>query len=290
MKGAVAAEVADTKASLQAQLQAGSIVQADHDFAVGQLDAYAAAMDTNIDRRGACPASAGLAAFNFPGYPASGDLLRTILPADTFYGADVAAGGTLVDLTLTPPGLLTYNDLLPASTTSCAAPSCACTKLEALAADTVASRAEAVQNNVISRLDRTNGRLGAQKARKLELLKNVLDNQPALYEFIVDLSTGLEPIADPEEAVLDDLIGVYVSGPLAYGVNGQPNIADSLLQRTTILDLNVTTNATAIGVLAERCQARRHASWRGLRDASLVRGQVAHLRAPRARAGARARD
>ena len=79
-----------------------------------------------------------------------------------------------------------------------------------------------------------------QKARKLELIKAIVENELELYDFIIDLSKGLEPLSDPEHANLDDVIGVYVDGPLAYGVDGQPNIADSMLKRTPIMELNIT--------------------------------------------------
>jgi hypothetical protein len=254
MKDTVKTEVDNVLVSLQAQLQSGSIMRADHDTAVSQLSTYRTDMLTNMDRRGACPA---LAAYNYAGYPAIGGLAGSIIPADDVWTAGLGGGAPLVTVSLVPPpgSLLTYNDLLPAPAAACAA-NCLCAKMESVAAASHRSRLETMQNNLIARLDRNGGRLGAQKERKLALLKQVLESQTELYDFIVDLSKGLEPLNNPEEAVLDDVIAVYVDGPLAFGVNGQPNIADSMLKRTTILDLNLTSNANAVGELAERCQAR----------------------------------
>ena len=55
--------------------------------------------------------------------------------------------------------------------------------------------------------------------------------------------------------MLDDVIAVYVDGPSVFGINGQPNVADGLLKRSTILALNVTVGGD-FGRLVERCQAR----------------------------------
>ena len=239
---------------LQVQLQAGAITQTEHDSAEADVRAYMADMTTNIARRGKCP---GLASYNYPGYPATGPRAEDVIPADALWAADIGAGADLLAVTLTPPAgtALTYNDMLPGGTSPCDA-ACVCTKLETLAEAQYTARFTTMQDDLIARLDRNKGRLGAQKARKLELLKDILDTRPELYEFIVDLSTGLEPLTKPDVATLDGVIAIYVEGPLAYGVDGRPNVADSLLKRTTILELDAATDPNAMGTLVERCQVR----------------------------------
>jgi hypothetical protein len=133
-----------------------------------------------------------------------------------------------------------------------------CTKIDTVADKEHSSRFAQMQDKLIARLDRNKGRLGEQKARKLALLKEMLADRPELFTFVVDLSTGLEPLMKPEQAQLDALIAVYVDGPLSLGVDGSPNIADSQLKRNTILELNQTTTPSAIGILVERCQVRHH--------------------------------
>lgn len=239
---------------LQVQLQAGAITQAEHDSAEADVRAYVADMATNIARRGKCP---DLASYNYPGHPATGPSAGDVIAADDVWAAGIGGGADLLAVTLTPPAgtPLTYNDMLPGGVSPCDA-ACVCAKLETLAEAQYASRFTTMQDDLIARLDRTKGRLGAQKTRKLELLKEILETRPELYEFIVDLSTGLEPLTRPELATLDGVIAIYVDGPLAYGVDGRPNVADSLLKRTTILELDAATNPNAMGTLVERCQVR----------------------------------
>ena len=243
-------EVDDELLTLQAQLQSSSITQADHDIAKDQLEVYLASMQTNIERRGACPA---LAAFNYGGYNSA--LGGSVLPADTFYAASIGSGAAVVDVSLTPPGgtTLLYNTLLPGGGPTCDA-TCVCTKLEEVTTATRTARFETMQNSLIARLDRNTGRLGAQKTRKLELIKDVVENELELYDFIIDLSTGLMPLEDPEHAKLDDVISIYVNGPDAYGEAGQPNIADSSLKRTTIMELYISVDENDIAELTARCQ------------------------------------
>jgi hypothetical protein len=131
-----------------------------------------------------------------------------------------------------------------------------CTKIDTVAEKLFTSRFTKMQEKLIARLDRNKGRLGAQKAKKLALLKEMLDERPELFDFVVDLSTGLDPLFKPEQAQLDGLITLYVDGPLVYGTDGRPNIADSQLKRVTILELDQSTDPSAIGVLVERCQVR----------------------------------
>lgn len=246
-------EVDDELLTLQAQLQSSSITQADYDDSKSQLELYRDNMRTNIGRRGACPAA--LSAFNYGGYTSV--LGGTVIPADSFYVASIGSGAAVIDVSLTPPGgtTLLYNTLLPGGGPSCDA-TCVCTKLEEVAAAARTARFETMQNGLIARLDRNSGRLGAQSARKLELIKEVVENELELYDFIIDLSTGLMPYEDPENAKLDDVISIYVNGPDAYGETGQPNIADSLLKRTTIMELDIAVSPDDIGLLAERCQVR----------------------------------
>jgi hypothetical protein len=246
-------EVDDELLTLRAQLQSSSITQADHDTAKAQLELYRSNMRTNLDRRGACPA---LAAYNYQGY--IGSLGGNVIPADNFYAASIGSGASMIAVSLSPPGgtALIYNTLLPGGGPACDAV-CVCIKLEEVAAAARTARFESMQKNLIARLDRNNGRLGAQKARKLELIKEVVENQLELFDFIIDLSKGLMPYEDPEHAELDDVISIYVNGPDAYGEDGQPNIADSLLKRTPIMDLNITAQPDDIGLLTERCQVNK---------------------------------
>ena len=246
---------------LAAKLQTGTIDQTQHDAAEAQVVAYRAGMDTNLRRRGNCD---GLASYNYAGYPSAADPSK--IPADTVYDVSIGGSDPLSDVSLDPAAAgttLTYNSILPGAVTACEGapntpsdPACVCDKLVAVAEAAYTSRFETMQTRLISRLDRTNGRLGAQKTRKLALLRNIVDNRAELFEFIVDLSKGLEPLSDPGRALLDDVIAVYVDGPMAFGVNGQPNAADSALKRTTILELNQTTNANARGELVNRSLVR----------------------------------
>lgn len=251
MKETLEEEMTVARMDLALQLQASTIDQATHDAADADLEAYLTTMTANVNSRGACPV---LQRFNTDGYPVDGANPRSVLRADTVWDASIPSVG-FSPVTLTPPvgSGLTYNDLLPGSVTSCDV-SCSCSKLDTIAEATYASRFTTMQTDLIARLDRNSGRLGAQKARKLELMREIVTNSQELYDFIIDLSTGLQPLEDPEHAVLDDVIAVYVDGPLAYGVDGQPNAADSLLKRTTILELDQDADASAMGVLAQRCQ------------------------------------
>ena len=253
MNNTIKAEVNDILLNLAAQLQSSSITQAQHDQAEADVNSYQGNMYTNLDRRGQC---SGLSSYNYPGYPASGTSAGVYVPSDTVYDASIGGGAALVPVSLTPPNgtTLSYNSILPNSTNNCPS-SCVCTKLELVAEAASTARFDTMQTKLVSRLDRTNGRLGAQKARKLALLKTITQDTPELFEFIIDLSKGLEPLTNPEQAVLDDIIAVYVGGPLAYGINGQPNAADSALQRSTILEVN-STNPSGRGILVERSQVR----------------------------------
>lgn len=255
MNDTIGTEVQSALLTAAARRQAGSVTQAQYEAAKADLEAYRDDMRRNLERRGNCP---DLASFDYAGYPSSGASAGTIVPADT-WDASIGGGASLIDVSLNPPAGsgLTYNDLLPGSVNSCTgsgADPCVCNKLEAVAEAVFESRFSTMQTNLISRLDRTNGRLGAQKTQKLDMLRDILDNRSELYEFIIDLSTGLEPLSNPENALIDDVIAVYVDGPLAYGINGQPNAADSALKRTPILELNQTADPDARGKLAERAQ------------------------------------
>jgi hypothetical protein len=252
MNDTMVAEVDDVLLNIQAQKQSGTLSNSDHATAEAQLTAYRNSMSDNIANR--APACSALAPYNYAGYPSSGGTAGTIVPSDSVYNSG-ATSAALVNVTLDPPpgSSLTYNDLLPGSVTTCAADACICTKIVSLAEAAKTSRFDTMQTQLIARLDRTNGRLGAQKTRKLGLLRTIVVDTPALFEFIIDLSQGLEPLTNPENALIDDVIAVYVDGPSAYGVNGQPNAADSALKRTTILELN-QTNPDARGILVERSQ------------------------------------
>jgi hypothetical protein len=252
MKETIKTEVNEVLLNLEVQQQTMSITQAEFNQSKADVELYHDSMLTNIDRRGKCPV---IARFNYQGYPTTGTLARTIVDSDTVWDAGIGGGLNLIPVSLNPPAgsSLTYNTMLPGAVISCP-DSCVCTKLDNVAEATFTSRYESMQNMLIARLDRTNGRLGAQKSRKLALMKKVIESNVELYDFIIDLSTGLEPLTKPEYAVLDDVIAVYVDGPLAYGIDGQPNIADSVLRRTTILDLDQATDPLAMGKLLERCQ------------------------------------
>ena len=249
-------EVDDELLSLQAQLQSSSISEADHDTAKDQLELYLEGMRSNIERRGQCPA---LAAYNYGGYNSA--LGGAVIPADTFYAASIGSGAAIIDVSLTPPAgtTLLYNMLLPGGGPACDA-TCVCTKLEDVAGAAKSARFETMQNRLIARLDRNTGRLGAQKTRKLEMIKDVVENELELYDFIIDLSTGLMPLEDPEHAKLDDVISIYVNGPDSYGESAQPNIADSNLKRTTIMELDIAVSENHIGELTARCQVWQPAS------------------------------
>lgn len=246
-------EVDERLLSLQAQLQSTSIDVTEHNAAVADLEAYRSDMLFNVEARGACPF---LQDFNYGGYPSTGNV-GTIIPEDKLY--DLNAGGSAASIrpvSLTPPAgsLLTYNDLLPDGGPNCNI-TCVCDKFYELAEASRQARFQSMQTQLVNRLDRNSGRLGAQKTRKLEILKEIIETELELYDFIIDMSTGLEPLNKPEEAVLDDVIAVYVNGPAAYGVSGQPNVADSMLKRTPIMELNISDSSSdALGVLVERCQ------------------------------------
>lgn len=255
MNDTIYAEVQSAMLNAAAKRQAGTVTQTQYDAAKADLEAYRDNMETNLERRGNCP---DLAQWDYAGYPTTGASAGTIVPADT-WDAGIGSGASLVDVSLNPPSGsgLTYNDLLPGSVNSCpgsGADPCVCNKLEGVAEAVHESRFSTMQTKLISRLDRVNGRLGAQKTKKLDMLRDILDNRSELYEFIIDLSKGLEPLSNPENALIDDVIAVYVDGPLAYGINGQPNAADSALKRTTILELNQTADPDVRGKLAERAQ------------------------------------
>ena len=258
MKSTLEEEVQTARLDLALQLQATSIDQTQHDTAETDLEAYLTTMLDNVDSRGACPV---LARFNTDGYPTDGANPRSVLRADTVWDATVPSVGFSA-VSLNPPAAtaLTYNTLLPGSVNACST-ACVCTKLESVAEAAYASRFSTMQDNLIARLDRNSGRLGAQRARKLELMRDIVDNTNELYDFIIDLSTGLQPLDNPEFAVLDDVISVYVDGPLAFGVGGQPNVADSLLKRTTITELDQDADPDALGILAQRCQVCSKAFW-----------------------------
>lgn len=246
-------EVDERLLSLQAQLQSTSIDVAEHDAAVADLEAYRSNMIFNVEARGACPL---LQEFNYGGYPSSGNV-GTIIPEDKLYDPNVGgSAASILPVSLTPPtgSLLTYNDLLPDGGPTCNT-TCICEKFYELAGASRQARFESMQTQLVNRLDRNSGRLGAQKSRKLEILKGIIETELELYDFIIDMSTGLEPLNKPEEAVLDDVIAVYVNGPAAYGVKGQPNVADSMLKRTPIMELNISDSSSdALGVLVDRCQ------------------------------------
>jgi hypothetical protein len=244
-------EVEDEILNVQAALQTTAITQSDHDIAKAKLELYQTNILLNLERRGQC---SSLAPYNFAGYPTTG-AVGSVIPTDNVYSSSIGGGAALVDVTLDPPvgTALTYNNILPAGVTSCDA-ACVCTKLVDAAETARSTRFESMQNSLVARLDRNSGRLGVQKSRKLELVKAIVETELELYDFIIDLSKGLEPLSDPENALLDDVIGVYVNGPLAYGVDGQPNIADSMLKRAPIMELNFTANPNDIGTLVERCQ------------------------------------
>ena len=256
--------VAETDAILldiAAKLQSGTLTQAQHDAVEAQVVAYITGMDTNLQRRGNCD---GLATYNYAGYPSAAD--PSIISADVVYDVSIGGSSPLIDVSLDPAAAgttLTYNSILPGSVTSCegapntpSSPACVCEKLVAVAEASYTSRFDTMQTRLISRLNRTNGRLGAQRARKLEMLQNIVNTTPELFEFIIDLSKGLEPLSDPEHALIDDVISVYVDGPYAYGVNGRPNAADSALQRSRILELNQTADPNARGELVDRSLVR----------------------------------
>ena len=251
MRDTLGNEVDEHLLNLQAQLQSTSITQAEHDVAVAELEAYRNDMQFNLDARWACPV---LLSYNYVGYPNSGTV-GTIIPADEVYSSSIGGGASIVTVTLNPPAgsLLTYSDLLPNGGPTCDT-TCVCNKLDEVAAAAKQARFESMQTQLVNRLDRNSGRLGAQKSRKLDLLKDIIENELELYDFIIDLSTGLEPLSNPESAVLDDVIAVYVNGPAAYGINGQPNVADSMLKRTPIMNLNITADPDAIGILVQWCQ------------------------------------
>lgn len=250
----LANEVEERKLNLQAQLQSTSITQAVHDTAVADLEAYLAQMLQNLEARYSCTL---LQDFNYNGYPSTG-AVGTIIEPDLLHDQNIGVGASIVAVSLTPPAgsPLTYNDLLPSGGPTCNM-TCICDKFYEVAGAAKQARFDSMQTQLVNRLDRNSGRLGAQKARKLEMMKEIIENELELYDFIIDMSTGLEPLTKPEEAVLDDVIAVYVNGPAAYGVNGQPNVADSLLKRTPIMDLNISDSSSdALGILVERCQVR----------------------------------
>lgn len=252
MRDTLGNEVDGRLLNLQAQLQSTSITQAEHDNAVADLEAYREFIILDLEARGACPL---LQEFNYVGYPSTG-AVGTIIPEDILYAPNIGGGASIVPVSLTPPdgSLLTYNELLPDGGPTCNT-TCVCEKLFEVAGAAKQARFDSMQTQLVNRLDRNSGRLGAQKSRKLELMKDIIETELELYDFIIDMSTGLEPLSKPEEAVLDDVIAVYVNGPAAYGVNGQPNVADSMLKRTPIMELNISdTSSDALGTLVERCQ------------------------------------